>query len=239
MGFWVNKFLLDYVYSQDTDWNRKRSAGQVSWTDAGPAEAMKELAALWKNGYVEPGFLSIADNQTASYLVSGKAAMLYSGPWMFKQIEEADPNFEIGFFALPDRKGTRYIFGLPQPTGWAISSDAANDPNRLKFIKQFLHFFYSSDEYRRYLEAVSGIPATKEAIPYKTTEPMQKVLDIINDSRSVKLHSLEHYWGENHMPPAFRNIFYKLITDYLADKISLDEMLLKADQAWDNAVVQQ
>lgn len=53
---------------------------------------------------------------------------------------------------------------------------------------------------------------------------------------SVKLNSLDHYWGENHMPPAFRNIFYKLM-DYLAGKIPLEEMLIRADQAWDKDIV--
>jgi len=97
MGFWINKFLIDEVYIHNPDWNSDRSAGKVSWTDPGPTNAITELKLLWDNGYVAPGFLVTADNQTVSMLLSGEVAMLYSGPWMFSQISSADPTFEYGF----------------------------------------------------------------------------------------------------------------------------------------------
>ncbi|QYR19468.1 ABC transporter substrate-binding protein [Paenibacillus sp. sptzw28] len=233
MGFWVNKFLMDNVYADNPDWNAQRTAGQVSWTDAGPMKAMKQLSELWKNGDVDPKFITIADNQTASYLAYGKAAMLYSGPWMFRQILEIDAGFELGFFALPDNEGNIVVNGLPSPAGWSISSDAAADPDKLKVIKQFLYFFFNEEQYPNYLSVVGGIPSTSAYISYKTTQPMRKVLAIMNDPKTKKSLMMSSFWGKNDLPPDFRNWFYKLVQDMLSGSYTVEEAMKMADREWD------
>ncbi|WP_261305042.1 ABC transporter substrate-binding protein [Paenibacillus andongensis] len=233
MGFWINHFMMDYVYAKDTEWNRKRSVGQTNWTDTSPLTAIQELQGLWKNGYVEPSYMNISDNQTIGYLVSGKAAMLMSGPWMFKQLEQANPDFEIGFFPVPDRNGDFHIIGLPQPSGWSISSNAAMDPEKVKYIKQFLRFFYSEEEYPKYLEAASAFPSTKESVTYRTSELMKKVGDLLRNPRMIKLRSMDQYWGADQIPPGFRNEFYSIVQNSLSGKISVDEAMIQANQAWE------
>lgn len=232
MGFWVNHFMLNDVYSKDPEWNRKRTANQVSWTDAGPKAAFRELKALWDNDYIVPGFMNIADHQTIDYLVSGKAGMVMSGPWMFSQLEQADPDFEAGFFPVPDRQGNIYIFGLQQPSGWAMSSLAAADSDKSKVIEQFLHFFYSDEEYPKYLQSVSSTPATKEDKPFQPSNLMQEVEQWLNNPDMVKLRGMEHYWGADQIPPGFRNAFYELVQDFLSGNMSIEEGLIRADQIW-------
>lgn len=233
MGFWTNHFMMDHVYSKDQEWNRKRNAGEVSWTDIGPKEAFRDLKVLWDENYVVPGFMNIADHQTIDYLVSGKAVMIMSGPWMFSQLKQADPDFDIGFFPVPDREGHIHIFGLPQPSGWAMSSPAAADPDKAKVIEQFLHFFYSNEEYPKYLQAVGGIPVTKEHVFIQSSELMQEVEQWIDNPDMVKLRGMEHYWGADEIPPGFRNAFYELIQDMLSGDMSIDETLIGADRIWD------
>ncbi|MGO4273132.1 ABC transporter substrate-binding protein, partial [Paenibacillus sp. TAF58] len=233
MGFWINHFLMDYVYAHDTEWNRKRSAGLASWTDTGPLTAIQELQGLWRSGYVEPGYMNISDNQTIGYLVSGKAAMLMSGPWMFDQLEQANPDFETGFFPVPDRNGEFHIVGLPQPSGWSISSNAAADPEKLKYITQFLHFFYSEEEYPKYLEAAGAFPATKDPVTYKNSELMKKVGDMLRDPRMIKLRSIDQYWGVDQIPPGFRNEFYTIVQNSLSGRISVNKAMIQANQAWE------
>lgn len=233
MGFWINHFLLDEVYAHDQEWNRKWGAGKVHWSDAGPRAALAELKGLWDEDYVVPGFMNIADHQTLDYLVSGKAAMLMSGPWMFTQLEQADPDFEIGFFPVPDRQGKFYILGLSQPSGWGMSSLAAADPDKAKVIEQFLQFFYSKEEYPKYLQAVSGAPATKEPMPYASSELKREVEQLLHDPKMIKLYGMEHYWGQDEIPPGFRNAFYELVQDAVAGNISIHEALIRADRIWD------
>jgi raffinose/stachyose/melibiose transport system substrate-binding protein len=233
MGFWINHFLMDEVYSKDPEWNRKRSAGQVSWTDPAPLQAMQELKDLWVKDYVLPGFMNVSDSQTIGYLTSGKAAMLMSGPWMFKQLEQADPEFELGFFPVPDRRGGFHIVGLPQPSGWSISSSASDDPEKLKVIEQFLQFFYSAEEYPKYLEAVSALPATLDPVPYLKSELLQEAAGLLKNPDVTKLRSMDNYWGEDQIPPGFRNAFYAIMQSCLSGNISVDEAMAQADRAWD------
>lgn len=230
--YWINKFLIDEVYIQNPDWNAERSAGKVSWTDPGPMKAMTKFASLWKNSYVAPGFLATTDNQTASMIVSGQAAMLFSGPSMFNQIKAADPSFEYGFFALPDDNGKVNVAGAQAPVGWSISDKAAKDPEKLKAISQFLYFFYNKDQYSRYLQSVNGIPSTIEEIDYPLPEAMSDVFRVINDPKTGKSMLLDHFSGPNMPPPQFRDWLYQTAKNWLTGEISVETSMKEADLEW-------
>lgn len=235
MGFWVNKFLIDQVYANDSDWNSKRTAKQVSFTDANVVQAMTDYKELFQN-YVDKGWLSTGDNQTASFLVSGKAAQLYSGTWMFTQIAEADPNFEFGFYALPDREGNVNVIGLSSPAGWSISTEASKDADKVEAIKQFIRFFFEPENYSLYLASINAIPSTKEQVTYESSEQMQVVLELMADPNVKKSLAINNWWGENQIPPQFRNWYYKLLQELVAkDGVVLDYMK-QADTEYDNQV---
>ncbi|ACT00648.1 ABC transporter substrate-binding protein [Paenibacillus sp. JDR-2] len=234
IGFWVNKFLIDEVYIQDPDWNAKRSAGKVSWTDDAPMRAMRKLKQLWDSGDVAKGYLSTADSQTVSILTSGQAAMLYSGPWMFNQIRSSDPTFEFGFFALPDSAGKVSTTGLNVASGWSISAEAAKDPEKLISIKQFLHFFYSEEPYSHYLEAINGIAATVYPVTYSAPEQMSEVFLIANNKQTGKSSYMNLFSGANSLPPRFRDWFYRTVLDMTDGKISLQDAMQAADKEWDS-----
>jgi raffinose/stachyose/melibiose transport system substrate-binding protein len=233
LGYWINKFLIDEVYMHNPDWNAQRSEGKVSWTDPGPMKAMNKLASFWKKGYVDPGFLATTDNQTVSILVSGQAAMLFSGPSMLNQIKAADPSFEYGFFALSDDKGKINVPGAEAPVGWSISAKAATDPDKLEAITQFLHYFYSEDQYSRYLQTVNGIPSTIEEISYPKPGAMLDFLHVINDPKTGKSTFMNDFSGRNMPPPQFSDWFYQTAPDWLAGNISVEKAMKEADREWD------
>ncbi|WP_217591722.1 ABC transporter substrate-binding protein [Cohnella sp. GbtcB17] len=235
MGFWLNKFLIDDVYVNDPDWNSKRTAKQASFTDAGPVQAMTDYKELFTK-YVDKGWLSTADNQTASILVSGKAAQLYSGPWMFTQIHDADPNFDFGFYALPDRQGNVNVIGLPSPAGWSLSAEAAKDADKTEAMKTFIKFFFSKEQYAKYLQSANGIPSTKEEIQYESLPQMQDVLKLVADPNVKKSLAINNWWGENQIPPQFRNWYYKLMQDLVLKNGDVKEYMKKADEEYDTEV---
>ncbi|MCM3702131.1 ABC transporter substrate-binding protein [Paenibacillus macerans] len=235
MGFWVNKFLIDQVYANDTDWNSKRTAKEVSFTDANVVQAMTDYKELFQN-YVDKGWLSTGDNQTASFLVSGKAAQLFSGTWMFTQIAEADPNFEFGFYALPDREGNVNVIGLPSPAGWSISTEASKDADKVDAIKQFIRFFFEPENYSLYLASINAIPSTKEQVSYESSEQMQVVLELMADANVKKSLAINNWWGENQIPPQFRNWYYKLLQELVAKDGDVSDYMKQADTEYDNQV---
>nr|WP_248930787.1 extracellular solute-binding protein [Paenibacillus hamazuiensis] len=232
-GFWVNKFLMDDVFADDPNWNSKRTKGQASFTDAGPMQAMKDFNELFTKGYVDKGFLSTADNQTASMLVTGKAAQLFSGPWMFAQISQADPKFEFGWYPVPDRKGRIVVNGLNTLQGWSISTKANQDADKKAAITEFIKFFFSKDQYTKFLKAVNGLPTTKENVTYDAGPQMKRVLEVMNDPKTIKSLQINSFWGENQMPPQWRNWFYKLAQEWLTKGDFSAEYMKKADAEWD------
>jgi raffinose/stachyose/melibiose transport system substrate-binding protein len=235
-GFWINKYLIDEVFMKDPDWNSKRNQGKVSFTDEGPMKAMELFSDLFKNGYVDKGFMSTADNQTASMLVTGKAASLFSGPWMFPQIVQADPKFEFGWYPVPDQKGAANVVGIAQPSGWSLSTAAAKDPDKTAAISEFIKFFFSKEQYAKYLKSASAIPSTKEKITYESTPQLQEVLTMMADPNVKKSLQINNFWGENQMPQQFRNWFYKLAQEWLIKGDFNVEYMKKADIEWDTEV---
>jgi raffinose/stachyose/melibiose transport system substrate-binding protein len=235
MGFWVNYFLINNVYKEDPDWNSKRTAQTASFTDAAMVQAITDYKELFTK-YVDKGWLSTGDNQTASMLITGKAAQLYSGPWMFGQIAEADPSFEFGFYALPNRDGSVIINGLPTLQGWSLSAEAAKDPAKVEAITAFIKFFFDSAQYSPYLATVNGIPTTKAEVTYETGEQMQEVLRLMANSSVPKSMMINQWFGDNAIPPQFRNWFYKLLQDLVVNDADVSEYMKQSDAEYDNNV---
>ncbi|REK57529.1 MAG: ABC transporter substrate-binding protein [Thermobacillus sp.] len=233
MGFWVNYFLINEVYSEDPDWNSKRNRGEASFTDENVVQAISDYKELFQK-YVDKGWLSTADNQTASFLVTGKAAQLYSGPWMFAQIQEADPNFEFGFYAIPDREGDVNVVGLPTLSGWSFSAEAAKDPDKLEAMKTFIRFFYDPEIYRETLKKNNSIPITAADASYEAGEQMQEVLRLIADPSVTKSLMFNQWYGENAIPPQFRNWFYKHLQELVVNDGDVVTYMKKADEQYDN-----
>lgn len=232
-GFWVNKFFMDNMFADDPHWNAKRTKGEVSFADEGPMRAMTDFTELFTKGYVDKGWASTADNQTASMLVTGKAAQLFSGPWMFAQISQADPNFEFGWYPVPDRQGRIVVNGLNNLQGWAISTDAGKDADKQAAMTAFVKFFFSKDQYTKYIQAVNGIPTTKEPIAYEASPQMKRVLEVMSDPNTIKSMQINAFWGEDQMPTQWRNWFYKLAQEWLVKGKFSAEYMKKADAEWD------
>lgn len=235
MGFWVNYFLISNVYSVDQDWNSKRTAQTASFTDAEAVQAITDYKELFTK-YVDKGWLSTGDNQTASMLVTGKAAQLYSGPWMFGQIEEADPSFEFGFYAVPNRDGSIIVNGLPTLAGWSLSAEASKDAAKVEAITEFIKFFFAPEQYSPYLATVNGIPTTVAEVSYETGEQMQEVLRLMSDSSVEKSMMINQWYGDNAIPPQFRNWFYKLLQELVVNNGDVVDYMKQADTEYDSNV---
>jgi raffinose/stachyose/melibiose transport system substrate-binding protein len=224
---------MDDMFADDPNWNAKRTKGEVSFSDAAPLQAMTDFTDLFNKGYIEKGWASTADNQTASMLVTGKAAQLFSGPWMFAQISQADPSFEFGWYPVPDRKGRIVVNGANTLQGWAISTAANKDADKQAAITEFVKFFFSKEQYTKFLQAINGIPTTKEKITYEASPQMARVLEVMNDPNTIKSLQINTFWGEDQMPTQWRNWFYKLAQEWLTQGDFSADYMKKADAEWD------
>lgn len=232
MGFLVNHFLTDHVFAENPDWLAQRNAKEVKWSDPEPVKAMDEMIKLF-DGYVNEGFISTADNQTATMLASEQAAMLFSGSWMIAQIMEADPEFELGWFPLPDKEGKVNLTGGGTQEGWAISAEAAKDPEKMEAAQKFMDFFFEKEQYTEYLSSVNGMPATTDEITYAGGEVMETMLTVYNDPEVNKSAMFNQYTGDKRLPTEFRDYYFKVIQEVILGSRNLEDAMADLDKKWD------
>ncbi len=233
MGFWWSYFWNQYVFPHNQDWIADKYRGEVSFTDPEVQTALNEYADLFRNGNVEKGFISTSDNQIASFLVTGKAAMFYSGPWMIQQIIDADSSFDFDWAPIPDRDGSLNITFGPMLQGLALSQEAAADPDKVEAFSRYVKFFFEPNRYAEYLSKVNMIPATTADVPVTyESETFNKMADtaLSADFSDLMWNSK---WGENELLNPFRNYAYKAFLDMLVTGGSVQELCEDLDRQWE------
>ena len=71
---------------------------------------------------------------------------------------------------LPDRDGKVNLLGGGTAGGWALSAEAAKDPDKQAAFDAFCKYFFSSDVYGEYCEAMAAIPTTVETPKMNSSE---------------------------------------------------------------------
>ena len=153
MGFWFHKVYNDQVLSQDPDFIEHCYEGTKDFSDPTFKAALEELQTIMS--YAQDGWVSTPDAQITTFLVNDMAAMMYSGTHMFSQIASANPEFEMGWFAVPSPDGKIRLVGGGGVGGLAISAEAAEDPNKKAAAEEFLRFFYQPENYKVYCETLA------------------------------------------------------------------------------------
>lgn len=229
MGFWFHKVYNDQVLSQDPDFIEHCYEGTKDFSDPTFKAALEELQTIMS--YAQDGWVSTPDAQITTFLVNDMAAMMYSGTHMFSQIASANPEFEMGWFAVPSPDGKIRLVGGGGVGGLAISAEAAEDPNKKAAAEEFLRFFYQPENYKVYCETLSAIPATVEQPDLDVIDVLQEVIDATNTA-----DDLAPMWngrvGNNELPPDFRNFTYKTAIEVLQGTRDIDSACEELNKTW-------
>lgn len=229
MGFWFHKVYNDQVLSQDPDFIEHCYDGSKDFSDPTFKAALEELQTIMS--YAQDGWVSTPDAQITTFLVNDMAAMMYSGTHMFSQIASADPDFEIGWFAVPSPDGKLRLVGGGGASGLAISAEAAQDANKKAAAEEFIRFFYQPENYKVYCETLSAIPATVEQPEMNVMDVFQEVIDATNSA-----DDLAPMWngrvGNNELPPDFRNFTYKTAIEVLQGTRDIDSACEELNKTW-------
>lgn len=229
IGFLYHKAYSDQVLSQDEDFIKHCYEGKKDFSDPTIKATFEELQTIYQ--YAQEGWVSTPDAQITTFLVSDMAAMMYSGTHMFSQIESADPNFEIGWFAIPSPDGKLRLIGGGGASGFAISAESAKDPNKKAAAEEFLRFFYEPENYVVYCDMLNAIPATVAEINGNAAPVMQEVIEAV--AKADDLKPLWNVWvGENELPPDFRNFMYKTVVEVIQGQRSIDSACEELNKTW-------
>lgn len=234
MGFWFNKFYTDEVISENQNFIADMYTGKTHWSDDNAKAVFQDMIDLFE--YVDTGWASTPDAQLTTMLISNKTAMLFSGTHMFSQIAAADPEFDLGWFPVPDKKGKINLVGGSNPTGWALSAEAAKDENKQKMFDEWCRFFFNDENYKYFCEKLSSIPTLKENPDLDVSEPMQLALDAL-DKADLKINMWNGQLGDNELPPEFRNYCYKVVTEVIQGTKTIDAATKELDKEWENESV--
>lgn len=208
---WHIGFLYDLCYANDVlesdpDFIEECYKGEKDFSDANYQKAVTDLAEVLN--FAQDGWASTPDAQITTFFVNDMSAMMFSGTHMFSQINDAAPDFEYGWFAVPDRDGKVNLLGGGTAGGWALSAEAAKDPDKQAAFDAFCKYFFSSDVYGAYCEAMAAIPTTVETPKMNTSEQFQSVLDALSAADYTHLMWNQEV-GNRELPPDFRNFTYK------------------------------
>ncbi|MDD3336998.1 MAG: ABC transporter substrate-binding protein [Eubacteriales bacterium] len=231
MGFSWMQWYINYVTTQDADFIKHCYTGEAKWTDDYVANAFTKYADLYLKGYVDEGFMSTSDSQIASFLVTGKAAMFISGSHMVANIQDADPNFEFGWFPLYNEDGSLNSYGGPGLNGWMYSVDCAADEDKLAAAKLWIKFWLRDDNYSYYLTTMTVAPTTDIEITYDN-EITNKMIATLSSANTVE-QGWNAKWGENEIPSAFRNFAYKVAQEWATGAKTIEQGLQEMQTEWD------
>ncbi len=233
MGFIFDKAYKDTVMSVDTEFIPACYAGEASFTDESFMNAFLETAEIMQ--YAQEGWASTADAQITTFLVNDMAAMIYSGTHMFSTIEEADADFEYGWFAVPSPDGQTRIVGGGSVQGLAISAEAAEDANKLAAAEEFIKFFFAAENYGVYCETLNFTPTTVETPDMEMSDVYEEVLEAVANADSVgPMWNAEADTKE--LPPDFRNFVYKELIEYLQGTVTLEDACEEIQKTWDVSI---
>ena len=229
LGFLFNKCWDDQVISLDPDFIAHCYSCEKDFSDPSVKAAIEELVQIM--AYAQTGWASTPDAQITTFLVNDMAAMMYSGTHMFTQILSADPDFELGWFAIPSPDGKVRLVGGSGISGLAVSTECQADPAKWEVAIEFLKFFYTPENYGIYCDTLSAIPATKDAPVSNGLPVLQEVITATGEA-----DSLSPMWnsksGINELPPDFRNFTYKTAVEVLLGQRTIDSACEELNKTW-------
>lgn len=234
---WHIGFLYDVAYANnvlasDPDFIEHCYDGSKNFSDPAMQATLSELAELLS--YAQEGWASTPDAQITTFFVNDMAAMMYSGTHMFTQIADTAPDFEFGWFAIPGHDGKINLFGGGTAAGWALSAEAAKDPNKQIVFDEFCKYFFG-DFYKSYCEAMSAIPTTAQMPSLDVGEQMQSVLDALENADSLHL-MWNNEIGSKELPPDFRNFMYKTCIEVAQGTRDVASASDELQKTWDVAL---
>lgn len=231
-------FLYDVAYTNnivetDPDFIEHCYDGSKTFADDNFKGVLSDLSVLLNYG--QDGWASTPDAQITTFFVNDMSAMMFSGTHMFASIEEADPDFEYGWFAIPDRDGNINLYGGGTAQGWALSSEAAQDPNKQAAFDAFMKFFFSDAEYGELCEQMAAVPTTKEMPTMNVSEQYQTVLDALESADALHL-MWNNEVGKRELPADFRNFTYKTCIEVAQGTRDIDSAVEELQKTWDVAL---
>lgn len=229
IGFWFHKIYSDQVTNLDPDFIMHCYEGSKDFSDVTFKHVLEEMQEILK--YAQPEWASTPDAKVASYLVQEKAVMLYSGGHMLSTIQDMNPDFEMGWFAVPSPDGKLRMTGGASANGFGISAEAAQDPDKKAAAEEFIRFFFAKENYKYYCDALDIIPTTVDAPQRQYSKLTKEMMEALASADEIA-PMWNNETGNRELPPDFRNSTYKILIEVLQGKMDIDSACEEVNKMW-------
>jgi len=137
-GEWVPHFTFmatSDVFAETPCWLGQREAGTVHYTDQEWVDTADRFASWVQKGYFNEGPLGLGYTQANDYFLQGGAAMYPIGSWLTGLVASQPPDFEVGYFAMPNRDGDLKLVGSIGSTGFTVSKTTEHPAEAVTLAK--------------------------------------------------------------------------------------------------------
>lgn len=176
---------------------RFSKAGSISANDKVTKNVGAYLDLLVGNGQANSEGALYAD--TVAAFAAGDALMMANGSWALPVINQQEPEFEVGFFAMPGlTSDTPAMTVGAADMAVSVSADSKN----VEASKDFVEYLSSKEVMQKYYD-VDGSPTSVKGI--ETEGKFEELADVaalaFTDKQAIWLHaewaSEETFWDEN------------------------------------------
>lgn len=171
--------------------------GAISASDDVTKNVASYLDLLVGNGQANSDGALYAD--TVAAFAEGKALMMANGSWALTVIKQQEPDFEVGFFAMPGLTSDAPVMTVgAADMAVSISAESKN----IEAAKDFVKYFSSAEAMQKYYD-VDGSPTSVKGV--NTDGSFAELADVaalaFTDQQAIWLHSEwtseETFWDAN------------------------------------------
>ena len=150
---------------------------------------------------------------------------------MLSTIQDMNPNFEMGWFAVPSPDGKLRMTGGASANGFGISAEAAQDPDKKAAAEEFIRFFFAKENYKYYCDALDIIPTTVDAPQRQYSKLTKEMMEALASADEIA-PMWNNETGNRELPPDFRNSTYKILIEVLQGKMDIDSACEEVNKVW-------
>lgn len=226
--WWVmGLHLMNVAFAQQDDpaaFIGRLNAGNASMADNSIFQDLQNVVDLVVE-YGEPNPLTTDHEQQTQMFATGQVAMIQQGVWKEVPIFAVDPDLDIGVLPIPLNDSARMDrIAVGVPFFFVVNSEAS--PAQQRAARDFLNFMVNSDIGNRYATEEFGfIPAYQDVPPVGLGGVGRGILEYAGRDKTIP-------WVFGQFPDGFANDASDRIQEYVAGRITWNELLDRLDSSW-------
>lgn len=175
---WVPQILMTDNYAKALgndkvkEFSEQIMTNEAKWTDVPEfAEVIDKYLALYEMGYVNDNFTSATYDDAILAIAEGTAAMHFNGDFFAASVLEANPDANIGLFAMSMEDGVDVMTENMSSTGFVVYKNSKN----MDTVKKVLNLWATPEYADLYFEGRPGFPAFEDVDGGPVPEYLQDV----------------------------------------------------------------